>query len=90
MSPYITDPNVCPILGENLHGLPQALILTAGVDILRDEGVMYGKRLKQFNVPVKWHHYEAAFHGILNMPKSKQRKQMLNDIHSHLSEAQLL
>jgi acetyl esterase/lipase len=90
MANFIENPDLCPILGDNLEGLPPALIMTAGVDILRDEGVMYAKRLKEFNVPTKCNHYEAAFHGILNMPKSKQRKQMLDDIHSYLSELQLL
>lgn len=90
MAKFILDPDLCPILGENLEGLPPALIMTAGVDILRDEGALYSKRLKQFNVPAKWLHYEAAFHGILNMPGSKQRTQMLNDIQSHLSSLQLL
>lgn len=90
LSPFVNNPDLCPILGQNLEGLPSALIMTAGVDILRDEGVMYAKRLKQFNVPTKWNHYESAFHGVINMPKSKQRRQMLNDIHSHLSELQLL
>jgi acetyl esterase/lipase len=90
MAKFVTDPDLCPILGEKLEGLPEALIMTAGVDILRDEGVLYSKRLKQFNVPVKWLHYESAFHGVINMPGSKQRTQMLNDIHSYLSSHQHL
>ncbi|KAI6191828.1 Arylacetamide deacetylase [Aphelenchoides bicaudatus] len=90
MAKFLTDPDFCPILGNNLEGLPPALIMTAGVDILRDEGVLYSKRLKQFNVPTKWLHYESAFHGVMNMPGSKQRTQMLNDIQTHLSSLQLL
>lgn len=90
MANFIDNPDLCPILGENLQGLPPALVMTAGVDILRDEGVMYAKRLKEFGVPTTWNHYESAFHGILNMPKSKQRKQMLDDIQSYLNELQLL
>ncbi|KAI6221431.1 Arylacetamide deacetylase [Aphelenchoides fujianensis] len=89
-APFLSNPEICPILADDMEGLPQALVMTAGVDILRDEGVLYAKRLRQFNVPTKWNHYEAAFHGVLNMPRSKQRLQMINDIHSYLSEQKLL
>ncbi|KAI6173604.1 Arylacetamide deacetylase [Aphelenchoides besseyi] len=89
-APFVSNPEICPILGDNLEGLPPALIMTAGVDILRDEGILYAKRLKEFNVPTKWNHYESAFHGVLNMPGSKQRKQMLNDIHAYVQELKLL
>lgn len=77
---FATDPNFCPLLGDNLEGLPPAMVVTCGVDVLRDEGYLYTKRLQSFGVHAKWYHYEEAFHGVLNMPGSKIRKQMLDDI----------
>lgn len=83
-SPYAMNPDLNPLFGKNLHGLPEAMIITSGIDILRDEGVLYGKRLESFKVPVQWFHYDRAFHGILNMPKSKQRRRILGDISAFL------
>lgn len=60
MSKFLLNPDVCPLFGENLNGLPPAMICTAGVDILRDEGILYAERLKEFNVPVQLNHYEVC------------------------------
>ena len=38
-------------------------ICTAGIDILRDEGMLYAERLKEFEVNVQHNHYESAYHG---------------------------
>uniref|UniRef100_A0A9J2P8C3 Alpha/beta hydrolase fold-3 domain-containing protein n=1 Tax=Ascaris lumbricoides TaxID=6252 RepID=A0A9J2P8C3_ASCLU len=78
------DPDFAPILGKDLFGLPPAMIVTAGYDILRDEGALYAKRLQSFNVPVQWNHYPAAYHGVINMPSSMQRNQILDDIAHYL------
>jgi acetyl esterase/lipase len=62
------------------------MICTVGIDILRDEGILYARRLQGYKVPVKWMNYEASFHGILHMPGSKQRKQLLDDVAAYLQE----
>uniref|UniRef100_A0A183CHI5 Abhydrolase_3 domain-containing protein n=1 Tax=Globodera pallida TaxID=36090 RepID=A0A183CHI5_GLOPA len=84
MAPFLTNPDICPLLGTNLEGLCSAMICTAGVDILRDEGILYTQRLRQFGVAVEWKHYEHAYHGILNMCKSRQRLRILADISDYL------
>lgn len=80
MSKLLRDPDVCPLLGKDLQGLAPAMVVTAGVDILRDEGALYVKRLESFGVPVQWNHYGGAYHGILHMPGSDQRAEILRDI----------
>ncbi|KAL3124690.1 hypothetical protein niasHT_001527 [Heterodera trifolii] len=84
MAPFLTNPDICPLVGKNLEGLCPAMICTAGVDILRDEGILYAQRLRQFGVAVEWKHYEYAYHGILNMCKSRQRLRILTDISEYL------
>lgn len=78
------DADFAPILGTDLEGLCDALIITAGYDILRDEGALYVKRLRSYNVPVLWRHYGKAYHGCFNMPYSAQRKEILRDIVAYI------
>lgn len=56
-----------PCREADLSGLPEAVILTAEHDVLRDEGEDYAERLRQASVPV--HHLRAAgqMHGFLMM-----------------------
>ncbi|XP_066462810.1 arylacetamide deacetylase-like 4 [Eleutherodactylus coqui] len=46
--------------------LPKAYILTCEFDILRDDGILYKKRLEDNGVPVTWFHVKDGFHGIVN------------------------
>ncbi|KAH7709736.1 Protein F16F9.4 [Aphelenchoides avenae] len=82
----LITPELCPLLAKDLQGLAPAFIATAGIDILRDEGVLYAKRLSSFGVPTKWQHYESAFHGVLHMPSSSMRTQILDDISAYLRQ----
>ncbi|XP_012887455.1 PREDICTED: arylacetamide deacetylase-like 4 [Dipodomys ordii] len=45
--------------------LPEALIVTCEWDILRDDGLLYKKRLEDQGVPVTWYHAEDGFHGCM-------------------------
>lgn len=59
------DPAVSPIKREDLSGLPKALILTAEHDPLRDEGELYGRRLREAGVEVRVQRYAGANHGFV-------------------------
>ncbi len=43
-----------------------ALILTAGLDVLRDEGRFYGDALAKIGTPVRYHCYDGTIHGFLD------------------------
>jgi acetyl esterase len=56
-------PYASPLLAEDLTGLPQALIMTAEFDILRDDGAAYGRRLTEAGVPAEVIQWAGHIHG---------------------------
>jgi acetyl esterase len=59
------DPLVSPIKRGDLAGLPSALIITAEYDPLRDEGELYGQRLREAGVNAVVRRYAGATHGFV-------------------------
>lgn len=60
-----------PIEAETLEGLPTAYIETAEFDCLRDGGILYADRLRQFGVSTELYNTEGTMHGfdiVLNSP----------------------
>jgi acetyl esterase len=55
-------------LGADLHGLPTAVVVIAGHDPLRDEGVAYADALETAGVSVTRLSYQGGVHGFLTMP----------------------
>ena len=74
-----------PLLSENLKGLPDALIITAEFDPLRDEGEAYGNKLKDAGVDVDFIRFEGVTHGFLSMDKiTKKADKALIEISTYL------
>ena len=63
----ISDPRASPILAKDLSTMPQALILTAGFDPLRDEGRAYADALSAAGNAVQYVCFERQIHGFLGM-----------------------
>jgi len=55
-----------PLLNPDLRGLPPALVLTAGLDPLRDEGKEYADRLRAAGVPVDYRCFETTIHAFMS------------------------
>ena len=62
----VANPRFSPILAEDLSGLAPTLLIVAGHDPLRDEGLAYGERLKDAGVTVELSNYEGMVHGFLS------------------------
>jgi acetyl esterase len=60
--PYATP------LNADLGGLPPTVLITAGHDPLRDEGIAYGGAMAAANVPTVHRHYAGGIHGFMTMP----------------------
>lgn len=61
-----TDPRASPILRQ-LHQLPPALVVTAGLDPLRDQGRAYAAALALAGVPVTYREMQGTIHGFITL-----------------------
>lgn len=68
-STAITDPLLSPMFAENLAALPPALIITADIDPLRDDGARFARKLADAGVPARYINYPGMPHGFFFMPK---------------------
>lgn len=65
----IFDPEISPLLADSLADLPRAYVVTCGHDPLRDEGLLYVKRLRSARVGVNLKHYPKFTHGHLGIDR---------------------
>lgn len=66
--PALLDVRASPLLAEDevLRRTPRAFILTCEHDVLRDDGLMYARRLQKVGVAVTSDLHADGFHGILS------------------------
>ncbi|XP_077168665.1 arylacetamide deacetylase-like 4 [Paroedura picta] len=62
----VLERKLSPLLAEDsfIKDLPEAFILTCEYDSLRDDGLLYKKRLEENGIPVTWYHLEDGFHAV--------------------------
>ncbi len=62
------DPWVSPLHAPDKTGLPRTLVIVAGQDPLRDDGLRYADALESDGVPVRRVVYPEAIHGFASIP----------------------
>lgn len=82
------DPRISPLHGD-LRGLPPALVQTADLDPLRDEGLAYADKLVESGVDVVVTNYPDAPHGFAGYPAIApatwaHREQIRREVRRHL------
>ncbi len=82
------DPIVSPLLGRH-EGLPPALIQTADLDPIRDDGLRFAAALEQAGVPVRLTNYLGAPHGFSSFPGAYRsgaasRRELVDFLRRHL------
>jgi len=86
LEPVFSDPYFAPLMEPNLGGLPVTYIATAEHDVLRDDGVLFARRLSAAGVEVEHKHYEHASHMLLrNFRHIDHSKMCLDDLVSFLA-----
>ena len=85
------DPVVSPLFGD-LEGLPPALVQTADLDPLRDDGLRYAAALRAAGVEVRATNYVRVPHGFASIPgavpvAAQHRGELVSELRSHLYAA---
>lgn len=74
---YKSNPEMWPIHEKDLSGLPSHLIITTEFDVLRDEGIAYGKRLEKAGTDVSIKCFPHQIHDFMGLPQeSGERKRV--------------
>jgi acetyl esterase len=64
---HADDWRASPLKASSHANLPSALVITAGFDPLRDEGLMYADALSNAGVPTQYVCFERQIHGFITM-----------------------
>ena len=81
------DPRAYPLLA-NPVGTPPTVLVTAGLDPLRDQGRRYGAALIQAGVDVDYREMRGSIHGFVNLRKAVPSTQI--DTHAIFAAMKLM
>ncbi|MEL7060409.1 MAG: alpha/beta hydrolase [Acidobacteriota bacterium] len=63
----LDDPRLSPGRADDLVGLAPAVVVTAGFDVLRDEGEDYAEQLAAAGVATRFRRFPSLVHGFLHL-----------------------
>lgn len=62
-------PLIAPLLATDLTGQPDTLVVSAELDLLRDEGEAYAEKLREAGNLVRVERMHGALHGFMTLPR---------------------
>jgi len=62
----LVNPLNFPLMADSLEDLPPTYIMTVECDTLRDDGILYARRLREDGVNVTHDHSWGGWHGMIN------------------------
>ena len=71
----ILDQRFSPLLADDFSSLPAAYVFTAQYDVLRDEGIMYARRLQEAGNQVTWNHSGTGYHDMITTIHINKQRQ---------------
>lgn len=81
------NPEVSPILTEDLRGLPPAVIINAEFDPLRDDGILYAQKLREAGVRVWDKCFAGQIHCLIGLPAdAKELREFENIVLNAMKE----
>lgn len=81
------NPYASPLLAETFINLPKTLIILAEIDPLYDDGIEYGKKLKEAGIQIEIKKYTGVPHGFITMDKvSNKSNEAIEHISSYLKK----
>lgn len=80
-----TDPRVSPLLAAEHRQLPPAVVVIAGFDVLRDEGLAYAEALRQAGVEVCELRFDSMNHAFVNLTSFERTRKPLDEAISELA-----
>ncbi|WP_193105657.1 alpha/beta hydrolase [Brachybacterium sp. FME24] len=81
------DPRVSPLMASDLAAQPRTLMITAELDLLRDEGEAYARALEEAGNEVRIHRVDGALHGFISLPRfSRSLRDAYEVINAFLDE----
>jgi acetyl esterase len=82
------NPLASPLHSTDLSRLPPTTLITAEYDLPRDEGELYGNRLRAVGVPVVGRRYLGMIHGFVSLPLvTEVAKNALTDLSNDIRAA---
>lgn len=76
------SPEISPFYIKNLDNMPRTLVMTAGYDPLKDEGLLFAERLLRHDVEVQHYHFDSLVHGFINFSKLIPKE--MDNLHSRV------
>lgn len=83
-------PLIAPLLADDLSGQPDTLVVTAEMDLLRDEGEAYAEKLRQAGGFVHLERAQGALHGFMTLPRFAKPVLRLHEVINDFLAGQLV